>query len=105
MIKFRRVMKSEVSFSSFVKMSAMLILPSMWLMETVLLDTDSRIAFSLIVICLRPLVVVDLDQHTHALLSLYTCIGSLLGVYICAVPISVMMCWRRRSSLTHSSVA
>ena len=104
MIKFRRVMKSGVSLSSLVKMSAMLIFPSMCLIETVLLDIDSLIAFSLIVICL-PLVVVDLDQHTHALLSLYTCIGSLLGVYIFAVPISVMMCWRRRSSLTHSSVA
>ena len=70
MIRFRRVMKSCVSFSSFVKMSAMLILPSMCFIDTVLSETDSLIAFSLIVMCLRPFVVVDLDQQTHALLSL-----------------------------------
>ena len=70
--RFLRVMNRFVSLSSFVKMSAMLIFPSMCLIDTVLSDTDSRIAFSLIVICLRPFVVVDLDQHTHALLSLYT---------------------------------
>ena len=79
-IKFLSVMNSVVSLSSFVNISAMLIFPSICLMETVLLDTDSLIAFSLIVICLRPLVVVDFDQQTHALLSLYTWMGSLFGV-------------------------
>ena len=69
-IRFLSVMNSCVSFSSFVKMSAMLIFPSMCLIDTVLSETDSLIAFSLIVMCLRPFVVVDLDQHIHALLSL-----------------------------------
>ena len=73
-------MNSVVSLSSLVKISAMLILPSMCLIETVLLDIDSLFSFSFIVICLRPLVVVDLDQQTHELLSLYTYIGSLFGV-------------------------
>ena len=69
-IKFLNVIKSVVSLSSLVKMSAMLILPSMCLIETVLFDTDSLIVFSLMVIWRRPLVVVDLDQQMHALLSL-----------------------------------
>ena len=69
-IRFLSVMNSCISLSSFVKMSAMLILPSMCLMDTVLSETDSLMAFSLIVMCLRPFVVVDFDQHTHALLSL-----------------------------------
>ena len=71
-IRFLRVMNRFVSLSSFVNMSAMLIFPSMCLIDTVLSVTDYIIAFSLIVICLRPFVVVDLDQHMHALLSLYT---------------------------------
>ena len=104
-IRFLRVMNSVVSLSSFVNMSAMLIFPSMWLIETVLLETDSLMAFSRIVICLRPFVVVDFDQHTHALLSLNTCMGSLSGIYMCFVPMSHIICCRRRSSLTHSSVA
>ena len=71
-IRFLNMMNKFVFLSSFVNISAMLIFPSMCLIDTVLSDTDSLIAFSLIVICLRPFVVVDLDQHTQALLSLYT---------------------------------
>ena len=56
--------------SSFVKMSARLIFPSMWFMVTNLLLTDSLMAFSRIVMWRKPLVVVVFDQHTHARLSL-----------------------------------
>ena len=55
--------------------------------------------------CRRPLEVVDLDQHTQALLSLNILMGDLVGRKILLVEVSVMRCWRRRMALTHSSVA
>ena len=74
-------------------------------MLTVLSATDSRMAFSRIVMCRRPLVVVDLDQHTQALLSLKILMGDDVGRNICVVSVSWMMFCRRRMALTHSSVA
>jgi len=49
-IKLQRVTKRLESFNSFVNMSAMLIFPSMCKIVTTLLATDSRIAFSRMVI-------------------------------------------------------
>ena len=95
----------EVSLSSFVKISAMLCKPAMCLMQTVLSKTDSRMAFSRMVMCRRPFVVVDFDQQTQALLSLKICIGDCVSRKMEAVAESVMRCCRRRMAFTHSSVA
>ena len=73
MIKLLRVIKGFISFISLVKMSAMLIFSSIVLIETVLFFTEYRMALSYIVMCLSPFAVIDLAQHTHALLSLNTC--------------------------------
>ena len=75
------------------------------MMDTVLFCTDSLMAFSRIVICRSPFEVVDLDQQTHALLSLNICTGDYVGKNMEVVDVSVMMCCRRRRALTHSSVA
>ena len=79
--------KCEESFISLVNISAKLVFPSMCKIFTNEESTLSLMAFSRIVMCLRPLVVLDLDQHTHALLSLYTLMG-LPGMYMCLTPIS-----------------
>ena len=74
-------------------------------MLTVLSATDSRMAFSRIVMWRRPLVVVDFDQHTQALLSLKILMGDDVGRNMLEVFVSWMMFCRRRMALTHSSVA
>ena len=97
--------KVALSLSSLVKISAMLWRPAMCWMVTVLSATDSRIAFSRMVMCLRPLVVIDLDQHTQALLSLKILMGDDVGRNMSEVSVSWMRFCRQRMALTHSSVA
>lgn len=64
------LVKVVVSLSSIVNMSEMLTLPAICQMETVFSYTDSRTALLQMVMWRKPLVVVDLDQNTHAVLSL-----------------------------------
>ena len=68
-------MKWAVSLSSLVNISAKFNLPSMCCTVRKSDSTDSLTAFSRICICLSPFVVVALDQHTHALLSLNIGVG------------------------------
>ena len=77
---FLSVRNSEISLNSFVKISARFCLEPIWRIETNLLSTDSLMAFSRIVIWRRPFVVVFLDQHTQAVLSLKSSIGLVVGM-------------------------
>ena len=96
-------MKCSVDFSSLVNPSEGFNFPSICLMETNLLSTDSLTAFSLIVTCLRPLVVKVLDQSTQALLLLNT--DMVLGIISFCRLRSVSVCFKDKIYFTHSSVA
>ena len=77
----------------------------MCLIDTIFSATNSLIALYRIEIYRKRFVIVDFDQHTHAVLSLYICTGLLVGAYMCEHFISSMMYLRRSKPLTHSSVA
>ena len=72
--------KYLASLNYFVKMLARLISSSICETETILLQTDSLVTFSLMIIWRRPLMVVDLLQHAHALLLLHTYMGMFAGM-------------------------
>ena len=99
------LMKCKESFSFFVKLSLIFTSPPIW--RTVINSEDiySLIAFSLIVICSMPFIVVGFDQYTQAVLSLYSLMGSFLYRYIWSTVMSWRMWLRRRSSFTHFSDA
>ena len=78
-----------MSRSSFVNISAMLVLPSQWEMVINLERIDSRTALSRICKCRRFLEVVPLDQHTAAMLSLK--IGMEAGQKVSLTCMSEMM--------------
>ena len=106
LVMWSRILTNSILFlSSFVNISAIFIFTFMCLIDTVLSATDSLVALSRIEIWRRPFVVVDFDQHTHVVLSLYICTGLLVGAYIWEYFISSMMYLRRSKPLTHSSIA
>ena len=102
-IKLRIEIKCRESRSSFVKISARLVLPSQCEIVTNCANTLSRMAFSLICMWRIRLEVVLLLQETHAVLSLKT--GIALGSKVLDQPRSVIMFLSSRRTLTHSSVA
>ena len=93
------------SLSYFVNKPFRLISSTMWLTEMVLFYTDSLVVFPKIDMWRRPFVVVDLLQHTHTLISLYTWMVLSKGMYIRLMHKSSKICLTRSKTLTRLSVA
>ena len=96
-------MKCCASLSSFVNMSAKLTLPSICRTCMKSDRTDSLTAFSRICMCLSPFVVEFFDQHTAALLSLYTLV--LDGISSSCKFRPLIICSKYRRYFVHSSTA
>ena len=95
-------MKWEVFFSSLVRMSDILVVPSIFWIYMFWSFTCYLNTFSLMVMWRKPFVVLVLEQSTHAWLSLKIGINREIRSRI---PRSFRMFWRYWENLTHSSVA